>query len=67
MRFVYNCETLKTRVKLNLNFTRPHAIPTQIRRAECDALVCGDYRNVARMYPYVTRMYSCGVLVTIII
>ena len=26
MHFVYNCETLKTRVKLNLNFTRPHAI-----------------------------------------
>ena len=22
----YDCETLKTRVKLNLNFTRPHAI-----------------------------------------
>ena len=42
-----NCETLKTRVKLNLNFTRPHAITyTNRDQRELEAVMNRELKKI---------------------
>jgi hypothetical protein len=47
------CEILKTRVKLNLNFTRPHAITNY--RGDANVRCMGKYQDFGHLWDIITN------------